>query len=119
MRIRIDKKGFESYGSDWIPRLQAVFAWSTFESALQYSERFREPAIVSCTVEKPIWSVPSFIIEELYAGYDEKTDDSEILHVISRSEMWNGLKNIDLELWTYPKNVTQINEITDEFGDPL
>jgi len=82
LRKHVDKVAFNNY-SNYVPRQNAIFAWTTYDSALKYANRYPEPAIVEFDLNGPAWCVESDISEDLYNSYNENYTDEDILNVIS------------------------------------
>jgi len=118
MRRNLDQVGQEMY-ADWVFRKSSVFGWPSFEKATQYANRYLEPAIVTFDCAGPVWCVESHKIEEFYTEYIENSSESSAVELVESARKWNGEINSEIELWFNPSNVTQIYEVTDEFGNPI
>lgn len=116
MRIEIDNLGRQEY-EDWVNREEAIFAWTTFEKAVQYSEHYLEPAIVEFKAEDPKWCVENYAIENLLEQ-DDLTDEAT-KGIVDMSRRWDGNRSSKIEVWMRPESVTQIYRVTDDFGNPL
>lgn len=116
MRTKIDKLGSQKY-EDWVHREEAIFAWTTFEKAVQYSNHYVEPAIVEFEAEDPRWCVENYAIEDLLRQDETTGEGAE--RIVDMSCRWDGDRSGDIEVWMKPESVTQIYRVTDDFGDPL
>jgi hypothetical protein len=118
MRSHIDKLGQKQW-NNWVNRNNAVFAWSTFERASRYAERFMAPAIVEFDCSGTAWCVQNFITEDIYREYSSDTEDDIIWNLVNQAQEWNGQRDNELEIWMQPESVGDIHGVYDQFGDPL
>lgn len=118
MRIRIDDLGNEMW-SNWVNRQNAVFAWSTFDRATRYAERFREAAIVEFECEGTAWCVDNFVVEDIYGRYSKDTEDDVLWILVTEAEEWQGKRDNDIEVWMQPEAVGEIYGVYDGFGEPI
>lgn len=118
MRKHVDKVASENY-DNYVPRQNAIFAWTTFNSAVRYAERYPEPAIVEFDLNGPAWCVESDIAEDLYSSYDENYTDEDILKAIFHYREWYKIRNSELEVWFQESSVNEICRVVDDYGNPL
>lgn len=116
LRKRIDKLGRENYSS-WVNRRESVFAWSTFDKAVMYSERFLQPAIVEFETDGTCWCVENYAIEDLLSA--DSLNDEDIESVVNMSKKWDGESRNEIEVWVKPQSISNIYRVSDEFGSPL
>lgn len=118
LRKHVDKISKEQY-ENYVPRENAIFAWTTFEAAERYASRFLEPAIVEFDLNGPAWCVENHITEDLYSSYNSNYTDEDIFYYITNYREWNNIRNNDLEVWFQEKSVGNIYSVLDYYGEPL
>lgn len=120
MRMQIDKVGREEY-ENWVPREEAIFAWTTFEKAVYYAERnYLEPAIVEFGIDGTAWCIDNHFIEVLFDEYSEETTDEEIKeNIIKNANIYTGQREDKYEVWTQNSPITTISGVYDTIGNPL
>lgn len=119
MRKHIDKLARNKY-TNYIPRGNAIFAWTTFEYASHYGlNNYIEPAIVEFDIDGKAWCVENFISEDLYTEYNANMSDSIILNIIENYREWTGQRNEDIDVWVQESNISNISGVYDADGNPL
>lgn len=118
MREDIDKVGNDTY-DNWVDRDRALFAWSSFDKSTRYAERFLEPAIIEFDIDGLAWYVKNHIAEDLYKCYRNSNKNCSVDYLVSQSEVWNGLRDSEIEVWLRPPSVGNIYSVYDSFGDPI
>ncbi len=118
LRKHVDRLASEKY-KNYVPRKNAIFAWTTFEAAVRYAARYPEPAIVEFDLDGLAWCVESHIAEDLYDSYNENYSDEDVLHTVSHYRPWNNIQNDELEVWFQESNVGYIYRVVDDYGEPI
>jgi len=118
LRKHTDKVAVKNY-SNYVPRENAIFAWTNFEDAVDYSVRFYQPAIVEFDINGPAWCVENHISEDLYESYNSDYSDLDIYHYVSNYRPWNNINKRNVEVWFQESSVGSIYRIVDDYGEVL
>lgn len=100
---KMDEVG-EKIHSNWVPRENALFFWSSYKTAMRYSEKKPYPALVEVDLsEFKVWQIPNDSIEEVFEYYIENGDtsdlDDKIEQVVRMASKWRGEVGDGVELW--------------------
>lgn len=123
MRSKLDNQGREQY-NNWVDRENAIFFWTTHNSAIRYADKFLDPAIIEVhDVDGLLWCLPNYILEDVFSDFisDSKNiQDDQLKYIINSARVWNGDRNDDLEVWTQPTvSPNKIHQIYDYEMNPL
>jgi len=119
MRKQIDNIAFENY-SNYVPRENAIFAWTNFDKASYFAKYYTKPAIVEFEVNQNKWCVDNFYIEVMYEEYNNSTTDEQLYEsVVKYFKEYNNQKNDELEVWFQPSKNINIVSVIDSYGEPL
>lgn len=120
MRNEIRAKASERY-SNWVSRSESIFTWTTFERAQRYAKNVHKPAIVDVGIKKDTtaWCVENWIVEHMYTEYCEKSENELLIQMIEEAREWGGQQSEEIEVWFRPGNVSRVNRVIDDFGNPI
>jgi|AntRauMinimDraft_2_1070382.scaffolds.fasta_scaffold00328_5 hypothetical protein len=119
MRKDIDEIASKKY-DNYVPRTNAIFAWSTFEAAERYaSSNYTTPAIVEFEIKGDAWCVEEYVSEDLYRNYKSDESKESVENVVEYYRQWDRQRNDELEVWLQQSSVGKVTRVVDEFGNPF
>jgi hypothetical protein len=104
----VDECASESGFSEWVPRVDAVYFWTTVRDAQDYLETYFEvpDEYVIVTVDlsnKEMYSADSMVVEDMYHEWMGSGGLEDIEYYIeSHMSPWKGVGEGGLEVWCQP-----------------